>query len=145
MADKIIYDYDLFTASSQKDSTKRSLSVLQLNQQQFLSVLQQNINLKSTLFLLVLSGTAEVEINFRKHQVQTQDMLLLSFGHLFKIQQVSSDFVCLSLYIEKDYVAEMFSIDMLYKRVKYNVKMYKNPILHLNDSDFNLLTARSVY
>lgn len=109
---------------------------------QFLNV---NIYLKSTLFILVLSGKGKIEINFKNQAVTPHNLMLLSFGHFFKMNQLSTDFKCLLLYVNNDYIDEMYSADMLYKRVKYGVKMYKTPLVQLSKVDFNLLQKRFVF
>jgi len=142
MSESSIYDYEFFTKSDQSTKNEGSLSIINFDAVDLSEIVSRQVNLKSTLFLLVLSGSGMVEINDEKYPIGKHHIMLLSFGHVFKIDALSADFTCISLYIEKDYVAEMFSIDMLYKRVKYNVKMYKNPLLHLSTLDFKILFNR---
>lgn len=118
------------------------ISIRSLDYKELKRHLNVNIYLKSTLFILVLSGKGTIEINFKNHEVAPHNLMLLSFGHFFKMNQLSTDFKCLLLYVDHAYIEEMYSVDMLYKRVKYGVKMYKTPLLQLSLSNFNLLKKR---
>jgi AraC family transcriptional activator of pobA len=69
-------------------------------------------------------------------------IILLSFGNFFNIQQLSSDFQVMVLYVSKAYIDDMFSTEMIYKRVKYGVKMHKTPLLQLSAAETSLLHQR---
>lgn len=135
-------DHEIFLEQKAGKVILQDVSVMRLNYLLLRSHKNSNIYLKSTLFILVLNGTAEIEINFKKYEVASKDILLLSFGHFFKITKLSEDLECLSLYVSKDFVDEMYSTDMMYKRVKYGVQMYQAPVLHLRHTDFNVLKKR---
>jgi AraC family transcriptional activator of pobA len=135
-------DSDILFNSLTNNGLIDKISISTFNQRGLKTYYETNIHLKSTLFVLVLSGKGEIEVNFRKYPITQQDILLLSFGHFFKISSLSPDFNCISLYIGNDYIDEMYSADMLYKRVKYGVKLYKMPLMHLSTSNFDLLTQR---
>ncbi len=108
----------------------------------FRNHLTNSVHLRSSMFILVLDGSAHIEINFKKYEASSQNIILLSFGHFFKIEQLSNNFRCVVLYISKDYIDEMYSTDMVYKRVKYGVKMHKLPLLELQAEESTLLNQR---
>lgn len=91
---------------------------------------------------MVHNGKATLDINHREYTITKNQLVLLSFGHFFKILSLSRDFRCGVLYVNREHADQIFSADMLYKRGKYSVKTYKNPILRLSDSDFSLLNKR---
>lgn len=141
-SDSLKYDRDLFNHSSIHVENKKNVSIRKIHFIDLDSHIGSTIYLKSTLFLLVQNGNAEIEINFKKHQVTEGQMILLSFGHFFKIIHVSTDIHATSLYVEQDFIHAMYSTDMLYKRVKYGVKMFEKPILSLPQQDFELMLQR---
>jgi AraC-like DNA-binding protein len=103
---------------------------------------QVEIYLRSTLFILVLSGKMRMEVNHNTYDIKTESLVLLSFGHFFKITEFSSDFRCISLYVSNAYARDMFSTDMMYKRMKYGVKMYQKPMFPLHLEEFGILKKR---
>lgn len=142
MNDHTKYDYEIFLNPDFHGKTREKINISELNQNQLSPLKPHEIYLKSTLFILVLNGSGTFSINFKKQSFEKGNMILLSFGHFFSIDYLSEDFSCISLYIGKEYIEEMYTTDMFYKRVKYAVKMYKNPILSLTELEASLLKKR---
>lgn len=138
-------DFERFLMSNLDDKGSDFVSVHDLSTVHLKPFFRKDVHLLSTLFILVLSGKGEVYVNRIKQEVYRGDVVLLSFGQFFNIKELSRDFTCVSLYVSKDYVSEMFSSDMLYKRVKYGVKMFKNPVLHLATEHLSLLVERTYF
>lgn len=136
------YDYDIFNDSVDVSISQENVNIRKMQYHDLEHHINSNIYIKSTLFILVHSGNAEIEINFRGYEVKEGQMILLSFGHFFRITKMSLDIHCTSLYIQQDFIADMYSSEMLYKRVKYGVKMFERPILSLSKEDFNLMQHR---
>ncbi|HYK76810.1 MAG TPA: helix-turn-helix transcriptional regulator [Daejeonella sp.] len=141
----ITNDFEIFMNNVKNQVSSPNISVIQFHYQQLLQHLKTSIYLKSSLFILVLSGKGKIEINFKENQVGANDIILLSFGHFFKIIEMDSDFKCFTLYISKDYINEMYSADMIYKRIKYGVKMHRTPLLNLKENEAYLLTRRMLF
>ncbi|WP_419870191.1 helix-turn-helix domain-containing protein [Chryseobacterium sp. CT-SW4] len=135
-------DHELFLNPEYKGKLIENMSILHWQRKDLIPFRNSDIYLKSTLFILVLNGTGTIEINFKDYQINQGEIILLSFGHFFTIKALSEDFTGCTLYIGKDYINEMYSGDMLYKRIKYGVRMYRNPVVPLPAHDFNLLKKR---
>jgi AraC family transcriptional activator of pobA len=133
---------ELFDDAQENTRNELNVRILPLTASQLYKHLNTNVYLRSSMFILVLSGTAVSEINFKKHEVASGKIILLSFGHFFKIQQMSIDFRCMVLYVSNEYIDEMFSGEMIYKRVKYGVKTHKTPLLELRPDESILLNQR---
>ncbi len=101
-----------------------------------------SIYLKATLFILVEQGKATIEINFKPFEVKKNQILLLSAGHFFKIINMEGGITIQSMYVTEEYIKEMYSSDMIYKKAKYGAKMFKQPILNLTIEESNLLKKR---
>lgn len=104
-----------------------------------------NIYLQSTLFIFILNGKGYIEVNFKKRSIGSNDLILLSFGHFFRFSQLSDDFKCISLYIPQSFINKMYSTDMIYRRVKYGVRMFQMPFIHLSYHEFALLRKRLTF
>lgn len=138
-------DYEVFVKQHFKSVSLYNIGVLSLNKADVDSEMQTDIYLKSTLFILVQKGNFKVLINSVLYEVYSGQLILLSLGHKFNIKEISNDFECLSLYIGSEYIDKMYSTDMLYKRAKYGVKMYKEPVFLLNELNFELLQKRILF
>lgn len=136
---------EIFTSPNKNVFTEESAQVSHLAINELKEFYGQRIYLKSSLFILVLSGQSIVDINFKDYQIGSGDLVILSFGHFFKIKSLSDDFRCVTLYIGKGYINEMYSTDMIYKRLRYDVRMHKTPILQLTSSEAEVVHERLVF
>lgn len=100
------------------------------------------IFLNAAISILVLSGTGLAVVNYERYPVKANSILLLSVSHLFKFEKCSKDFRCLCLLVGKEFMSEMDATDMIYKRIKYGVKLYNMPVISLMDSQVTLLLHR---
>lgn len=92
--------------------------------------------------ILVLSGTAQLNINYRSYFIQANTAVLLSASHLFHFRDCSPDFSGLCLLVSKEFMDEMDSTDMIYRRIRYGVKLYNTPMVGLNEEDSILIRDR---
>ena len=144
-ADNIILDHEIFGNSINNNGLSNRISVLHVNSDAFSVYVNTSIYMKSSLFVLVLNGSANLVINFKDYEAKKEAMVLLSFGHIIRFRQVTEDFECIMLYVSKDYADEMFWTDMIYKRVKYGVKMHNSPILSMKEESARLLEKRLTF
>lgn len=138
----IITDVEIFENMHHFRGVGPKVSSLELNRNGVNTFIKSSVYLKSSLFVLVLSGSARLQVNFKEYSLESNNLLLLSFGHFFMFTQVSEDFRCKCIYVSKEFVDEMFSTDMIYKRIKYGVKMHSRPILPLGREQAGLLQRR---
>lgn len=101
-----------------------------------------SVYLNAFIGILVLSGTGTICINYKSYIINANVMLLLSSSHLFSFNDCSLDFKCLCIFVSKDFVDDMDSTDMIYKRIKYGVRLYNTPLLKLSSTDASLLLER---
>ena len=135
-------DAELFEDQPYFSGLRKKVNSFYLNKGGISDFLNTTIYLKSTMFILVLSGSGRLQINFKEYELEKGNMLLLSFGHFFLFTEVSINFRCKCLYIGKEFSDEMYSTDMLYKRIKYGVRMHSLPVLYLNPEKAGLLYKR---
>lgn len=132
-------DFESYLKSAINKNESEFLSINDLNYPTLKPYFGEDVHLHSSLFIMVLSGNATLKINHTNHKLSTHDIALLSFGHFFTIKEMSRNFSCITLYVSKNYIDEMYSTDMLYKRVKYGIKMYQNPLISLDENTLNTL------
>lgn len=135
-------DFETYLKSSSKDQDLFFLNLFDWNYPLLKVYYDEEVYLKSTLFILVQKGKATLDINHQLYVIEPFDIVLLSFGHFLKIKKASRDFKCRVLYVSNEEANQMYSVDMLYKRVKYGVKMYKNPLFKPTDNQFSTLLKR---
>lgn len=97
---------------------------------------------KASTCMLVLSGTARASINHQAYPVGANTMLVISASHLFHFEDCSAEFRCLCLLVSKEFMEDMDSTDMIYKRIKYGVKLYNAPVLAMDSNNIALLSSR---
>ncbi|MDD4819992.1 MAG: AraC family transcriptional regulator [Flavobacteriales bacterium] len=93
----------------------------------------------ASIAILVLSGTCTMRINYNQHKIGHNTLILLSSSHLFCFRQCSDDFCAQTIMVSKDFMDEMDSTDMIYKRIKYGVKLYNTPIVNISKKETNTL------
>lgn len=100
------------------------------------------IYLDAFISILVLSGTATICINYKSYTVDSNTLLVMSSSHLFYFDEWSKDFNCQCLFVSKDFMQEMDSTDMIYKRIKYGVRLYNTPALRIQPVYSQLISER---
>jgi len=138
-------DYEIFEKPTINAGYNNSVSVVSIKKTQLLDYFNAIIYMKSSLFVLVLNGNINLDINFKEYVVKKNAIILLSFGHFLNIKYISDDFDCVMLYVGKEYINEMYSTNMIYKRVKYGVKMHSIPLLTLTEENALLLWKRLLF
>lgn len=129
-------------AQGDTEPMRTKINCLELNADAIRQQFSSPVFFKASVCLLVISGTARASINHKFHPVAANTMLVLSASHLFYFENYSSDFRCLCLLVGKDFMEEMDSTDMIYKRIRYGVKLYNTPMLAMDETDISLLSAR---
>ena len=87
--------------------------------------------LNASFMVLVLCGTCTATVNYKPHRLERDTVLLLFASHLFRIGEVSDDFRCLCLLVSTEFMEEMDSTDMIYKRIRYGVRLFHTPVVPL--------------
>ena len=85
--------------------------------------------------ILVLSGRGSICINYKSYQIKEDMLLLLSSSHLFYFYDCSEDFKCICLFVSKVYMDDMDTTDMIYKRIRYGVRLYNEPVVALSQAN----------
>ncbi|BEH00344.1 helix-turn-helix domain-containing protein [Bacteroides sedimenti] len=106
------------------------------------SQLSSPIHINATIAILVLSGTATLCVNYKEYHLTVNSITVLSSSHLLLFSECSSDFTAQSLFVSKEFMDEMDSTDMIYKRIKYGVRLYSTPVIQLQNNQSSLLSAR---
>lgn len=92
--------------------------------------------------LLVLSGTATVEINYRPHPVSSGTLILFGASHLFHVSRCSTDCECLCLLVSRKFMEEMDSTEMIQRRIRYGVRLYTRPLVPLGSNEASQIRSR---
>ena len=92
--------------------------------------------------ILVLSGKADIYINYKSYPISNNTLLILSSAHLFQFYEFSKDFKFICLFVSRDFIIEMDSTDMIYQRIKYGVRLYNTPVMSLNENNKNIALKR---
>lgn len=92
--------------------------------------------------LLVTAGEMRIEVNRRMLDVGAGRVVVLFASHLFRAVSCSDDFSGLCLMVGEEFMNEMDSVDMIYRRIRYGVKLYDKPVVTLPADGTALVTDR---
>lgn len=121
---------------------RRKINCLEFDANDIREHLFSPVFFNATICILVLSGTAQANINHQPHSASTNTTFVLSASHLLFFEDCSPDFRCLCLFVSKEFMKEMDSTDMIYRRIRYGVRLYNTPILAMDRADISLLSAQ---
>jgi AraC family transcriptional regulator, transcriptional activator of pobA len=120
----------------------RNIKVRHFNKRQISAYFNATIYTKSSLFILVLVGSARFEINFKEYTISADNIMLLPNGHFARLREVSADFESQLLYVRKSYALEVQTPGVIYKYIQYGVKMHGVLIQHLSIQHTQVLGTR---
>ena len=133
---------ELPLVSGGKNDMRKKISCVTVNYEDAVTHFSTALYLDALIAVLVLSGNATVYINYKAYSIRPDTLLVLSSSHPFHFQKCSPDFKCLCLFVSKDFIQDMDSTDMIYRRVKYGVRLYNMPLISLSHAHVMLLCER---
>lgn len=133
---------DLLSDVDISNDTREKINCIAINRDIINSQLSQPAYLNAFVAILVLSGSGEIQINYKSYRIEKEMVILLTVSHLFRFISCTSDFQSLCLLVSKDFMEEMDATDMIYKRIKYGAILYRTPIVKLNKVNTLLLKNR---
>lgn len=135
---------DLFSDAVAANVVRGKINCTTLEVEIIFSHFSSPLFLNAAIAVFVLSGTATVFINYKPYTVWSGTLVLLSATHLFHFKGCSEDFNCRGLFVSKEFMDEMDSTDMIYRRIKYGVRLYNTPVIQLEERQLFLLLQRMV-
>lgn len=133
---------EIFMEFEHDCDVRQTVNSIELSSSAVTHHLKDPVLLNASIVVLVLSGTATMSINYKEHNVSSNQVILLSASHLFNFTQSSDDFRCLFLFVTRDFTDEADSTDMIYKRIRYEVITLRNPVIEIVEADTDLLHKR---
>lgn len=133
---------NLFSDAVSANIVRGKVNCTTLDGEIILSQFSSPLFLNAAIAVFVLSGTATIYINYKPHMVCSGTLVLLSATHLFHFSGASKDFNCRGLFVSKEFMDEMDSTDMIYRRIKYGVRLYNTPVIPLEEGQLLLLMQR---
>lgn len=128
--------------SGSRNDTRKKISCITIGYREAEEQFSSDIHLDAFIILLVLSGKGHTVINYKAYDIQADTLLLLSSAHLFHFYECSDDFQCQCLFVSKAFTDEMDSTDMIYRRTKYGMRLYNQPVVPLAHPYAVLLAER---
>lgn len=133
---------ELFPVTGTAAGIRGKITCIEIGNEEVIRKLQAPVFLNAAIALFVLSGTATININYRRYPIRSNSAIVLSASHLFNLDDCSKDFKCLCLLVSKEFMIEMDVTDMIYRRIKYGVKLYNTPVMQLTAENIALLSER---
>ncbi len=133
-----------FVNVSEGDLRQRVISV-QVSGEELNTHFSISTHLDAFIAILVLSGDADIQINYKNHALHAGSIVLLSASHLFRFTRISKDIRCRLFFVSRLFMDEMDSTDMINRRVKYGVRLYGSPVLRLQLADMKSIGRKMEY
>lgn len=133
---------ELASSKLEKNDTRSKINCIIMNKEDIDINFGSSLYMNALTIVLVLNGTASVDINYNTHLLEKGDIILFNNTHMFTIYNCSTEFSCNTLFVSKDYMENMDATDMIYKRIRYGIKLYSNPVVKLNTKALELLNKR---
>ncbi|MCH5328407.1 MAG: helix-turn-helix transcriptional regulator [Coprobacter sp.] len=92
--------------------------------------------------ILVFQGNMQLDINRRSYTAESGTITIVSVSHRFRVIGCSDNFDGLCLLVGEEFMTEMDSVDMIYKRIRYGVKLYDKPVVALSSGETVLIGER---
>ena len=134
--------YELFPESGKTNEMRKKVNCLNINDSDVIIQFSSPVYINAFVAILVLSGKGSACVNYKTYPVSAGHLLLLSSSLLFNFVACTPDFQCLCLLVSKVFMDEMDSTDMIYRRVKYGVRLYNSPLVELTPDNTVLLADR---
>lgn len=91
--------------------------------------------------MLVMSGHARISVNYKNYALSCNSVVMLS-SHLYEMVEVSDDFVCFCLFNSREFMEKYDPAEIIPIRMKYSVRLFRNPILTLSEEEMTHLLLR---
>lgn len=97
------------------------------------------INNNSYIYLLVEQGEAQVMINYKLYHLVKNSFIVISPIHVLQLVTVGENFCMTVLLVRKSILEVTPSMEKVFKQLNRSLKLYINPVLHLNDDESRVL------
>lgn len=111
------------------------VSCVHLDSSKAAEIFATQLHLDSFVMMYVTSGSAKLSVNYRVFELSIGSAASLFDSHLFKLQDVSDSFRCVCLFVPKLFMERNAPTEIVAIRTKYAVKMFRKPVMHLNEEE----------
>lgn len=132
---------DIIT-DTKSNHIRKKINCLNLNSDDINKNFTSPIYLNATIAFLVLNGSGEILINYKKYNFRKDSVILMTSIHLFNFIIFSKDIELLCLFVSKDFMEETDSTAMIFRRIKYGVRLFNKPLITFENEKFNLIKER---
>ena len=133
---------ELFETETGNTLSENVVNSCDINQDMIKNKLSACTILRASVSILVLNGYASMNINHCNYELSDCTLILLSSSHLFEFTRCSHDFRAKAIFVSREFTDSMDSTDMVYKRMKYEVMIFRNPVISLSEYSKGVLKRR---
>ena len=133
---------DIFGAVNPEDRVLRMIRHTPLDARTLRACFSSDMYIDATTALLVSEGEMTLCINRKLVRIAAAAAVVLSVSHLCHVESCSEDFRGVSLMVGEEFMTEMDSTDMIYRRIRYGVRLYSNPVIELARDEAAMVAER---
>ena len=125
---------ELFGGTATLHRMQRMIRCAEMDADSLRSRFSSEIYIDAATVLLLTHGGLTHEINRHAESVAAGSASVISSSHLFRVAECSDDCRAVCLMVGEDFMYRMDSVDMIYRRIRYGVKLYARPVITLTPS-----------
>ena len=133
---------ELFGSTATLHRMQRMIRCAELDADALRNRFSSGIHIDAATVLLVTHGELTHEINRHTEQATFGCVIVISSSHLFRVAECSDDCRAVCLMVGEEFMYRMDSVDMIYKRIRYGVKLYARPVITLSPSETERIKNR---
>ena len=133
---------DFTSHSDSTDRISRMIGCFDANAESACRLFSFDMYIDAVTIILVTKGSVEFEINRCRMRAHQNSAAVLSVTHLVRMTECSDDFEGICLMVGEDFMNEMDSVDMIYRRIRYGVKLYDKPLVEVSGCGSTVLSTR---
>lgn len=122
---------ELFDGAAALHRMQRMIHCAALDAEALRSRFSSEIYIDAATVLLLTHGALTCEINRCTEETCADCVIVLSSSHLFRMEACTDDCRAMCLMVGEDFMYRMDSVDMIYRRIRYGVKLYARPVITL--------------
>ena len=133
---------ELFDGATCTHRMQRMIRCVELDADSLRSCFSSEFYIDAATVLFLTHGVLTCEINRCAEQACAGCVMVISSSHLFRVAECSDDCHAMCLMVGEDFMYRMDSVDMIYKRIRYGVKLYAQPLITLSPSETERIKNR---
>lgn len=123
---------NIVTTVKEDGTSLKSIRCIDVGCDFILRHFSSDLYIDAMMTIVVAKGSLELEINRCGITAGAGSVVIVSPAHLFRAVECTPNMRCIVLLVGEEFMSETDSVDMIYKRIRYGVKLFDRPVVRLS-------------